>query len=876
MDPESASLSGGLRPNFYTTTLCLAYQSLGIVYGDLSISPIYVYKSTFSHGLSLYAEDHEILGVLSMVFWTLTIIPLCKYIIFVLGADDNGEGGTFALYSSLCRHSRLGLWNTVHPEYESIPSDCSGLSTKDTRMSSLIKKFFEKHKSSKIVLLLVVFIGVGMIIGDGILTPTMSVLSAVSGIRIKAPDLHESIYNIFRWNPGVICALSPYYIYNFFKITRRVGWSSLGGVVLCVTGTEAMFADLGHFSKLSIRIAFTALVYPCLILAYMGEAAYLSKHKKDLRCSFYMAIPEVMFWPVVIIATLASAVGSQAIISATFSIVSQCRALRCFPRVKIKHTSNQIHGRIYIPEVNWMLMVLCLAVVIGFRDTHMIGNAYAVLHHVAFTGLAGVTVMFITTCLMFLIISTVWKQKVIMAFLFFVIFGSLELLYISACLGKVHHGGWLPLLFALVIVSLMSIWNYGTVKKDAFELDNKVSLDRLLSFGPSLGITRVPGICLVYSKVAFGLPPMFAHFVTYFPTFHHTLIFVTLKYLMIPKVPLGERFLVNRIGPPELSIFRCIVRYGYKDVKDCYNFETQLIEKVAEFLKQERNSEELAVRGQSPNQISAATRNEVYGGRAVHWSDDVSGGSSEQWRDGVGSAKQWMKKLMEAREAGGVTYMMGNPYVEASEVSPFLKKFAIDIVYNFLRRNCRRPAVTLGIPHTSVIEVGMLYQVVMFTLALLLLVSLYVFLLFERVKSFHALSAFGCKQEVGNLVYLWFQETTAYNGSRSWIPSLCSLCFSLGIIWAIRYKSDTEGHLEKLLEREKEDKNLLGKCIEELKKKGLEFDLLKEVDALRRAKSLRVEAKAVRKWNARDFVTLFFFTVSCFVIIVTRNNLSQT
>ncbi|XP_068322244.1 probable potassium transporter 13 [Pyrus communis] len=745
MDPESASLSGGLRPNFYTTTLCLAYQSLGIVYGDLSISPIYVYKSTFSHGLNLYAEDHEILGVLSMVFWTLTIIPLCKYIIFVLGADDNGEGGTFALYSSLCRHSRMGLWNTVHPEYESIPSDCSGLSTKDTRMSSLIKKFFEKHKSSKIVLLLVVFIGVGMIIGDGILTPTMSVLSAVSGIRIKAPGLHENytvliaciivvglfalqhfgthkvgflfapimltwllcicgvgIYNIFRWNPGVIRALSPYYIYNFFKITGRVGWSSLGGVILCVTGTEAMFADLGHFSKLSIRIAFTALVYPCLVLAYMGEAAYLSKNKKDLHCSFYKAIPEVMFWPVVIIATLASAVGSQAIISATFSIVSQCRALRCFPRVKIKHTSNQIHGRIYIPEVNWMLMVLCLAVVIGFRDTHMIGNAY---------GLAGVTVMFITTCLMFLIISTVWKQKVIVAFLFFVIFGSLELLYISACLGKVHHGGWLPLVFALVIVSLMSIWNYGTVKKDAFELENKVSLDRLLSFGPSLGITRVPGICLVYSKVAFGLPPMFAHFVTNFPTFHHTLIFVTLKYLMIPKVPLGERFLVKRIGPPELSIFRCIVRYGYKDVKDCYNFETQLIEKVAEFLKQERNSEELAVRGQSPNLISAATRNEVYGCRAVHWSDDVSGGSSEQWRDGVGSAEQWMKKLMEAREAGGMAYMVGNPYVEASEVSPFLKKFAIDIVYNFLRRNCRRPAVTLGIPHTSLIEVGMLYQV---------------------------------------------------------------------------------------------------------------------------------------------------------------------
>ncbi|XP_062012005.1 probable potassium transporter 13 [Rosa rugosa] len=734
MDPESASVSGGLRMNFYTTTLCLAYQSLGIVYGDLSISPIYVYKSTFSGGMQLYEEDLEILGVLSMVFWTLTLIPLCKYIFFVLAADDNGEGGTFALYSSLCRHSRMGLLNTVDPAHERL-SSCRSETSKDTRMSLLIKEFFEKHKSSRIVLVLVVFLGTGMVIGDGILTPTMSVLSAVNGIKVKVPHLHENytvliactilvslfalqhygthrvgflfapimtawllcisgvgIYNIFRWNPGVICALSPHYIYKFFEKTGRAGWSSLGGIVLCLTGTEAMFADLGHFSKLSIRVAFSGLVYPCLVLAYMGEAAYLSKHRMDLHRSFFKAIPEDVFWPVLIIATLASVVGSQAIISATFSIVSQCRGLRCFPRVKIKHTSNQIHGQIYIPEVNWILMVLCLAVVIGFRDTNMIGNAY---------GLAAVTVMFITTCLMFLIISTVWKKNVLLAFLFVVIFGSLELLYISACLSKVHKGGWLPLLFAVVILSLMSIWNYGTVKKDAFELQNKVSLDRLLSSGPSLGITRVPGICLVYSNVASGVPPMFAHFVTNFPAFHHTLIFVTLKSLMVPKVPVDERFVVNRVGPPELLIFRCIVRYGYKDVRDCYEFETQLIEEVAEFLKQEAHSKEMAVREKSPNCMFAAVGNEVSIASSEQLRNKIKGGSVEC---------QEVNELKEAREAG-VAYMMGNTHVVASDLSPFLKKFAIDIVYGFLRRNCRRPAIALQIPHTSLIEVGMLYQV---------------------------------------------------------------------------------------------------------------------------------------------------------------------
>lgn len=171
-----------------------------------------------------------------------------------------------------------------------------------------------------------------------------------------------------------------------------------------------------------------------------------------------------------------------------------------------------------------------------------------------------ITVMFVTTCLMFLIISTVWKKNVLLALMFVVIFGSVELVYISACLAKVHRGGWLPLVISLVIVSLMSSWHYGTLKKHAFELQNKVCLERLLNLGPSLGISRVPGIGLIYSNIASGVPPMFAHFVTNFPAFHRILIFVTLQSVMVPKVSARERFLVGRIGPPEYCLFRCIVR----------------------------------------------------------------------------------------------------------------------------------------------------------------------------------------------------------------------------------------------------------------------------------------------------------------------------
>ncbi|XP_020539758.1 probable potassium transporter 13 isoform X2 [Jatropha curcas] len=608
--------------------------------------------------------------------------------------------------------------------HECVSSYDFSMPTKESKTSLLIKEFFENNLSSRIVLLLIVLLGTSMVIGDGILTPTMSVLSAVYGIQIKVPNLHENytvaiacvvlvglfalqhygthrvgflfapillawllclagvgIYNIFNWNPGVINALSPYYIYKFFQKAGKTGWSSLGGIILCVTGTEAMFADLGHFSQLSLRIAFTGVVYPCLVLAYMGEAAYLSKHKEDLQRSFYKAIPEVIFWPVFLIATLATIAGSQAVISATFSIISQSRALSCFPRVKIIHTSKNIHGRIYIPEVNWTLMMLCLAVVIGFRDTAMIGNAY---------GLAVIAVMLVTTLLMFLIISTVWKRNVLWAVLFVLVFGFVESSYFISCLAKVHKGGWLPLVVSLVILSLMAIWNYGTSKKLAFELENKVGLDSLLSLGSNLGIRRVPGICLVYSDVTSGVPPMFSHFVTNFPAFHQILIFVTLQSVMIPKVPPGERFHVARVGPPEFSLFRCIVRYGYKDMRDCHELETQLIENFSGFLKWERHSKEMAI-------AEPVENNSRPSGRRVSF--------QLTWE-----ANKEVGELMEAKEAG-VSYMMSNISVRASEASSFLKKFAIDIVYDFLRRNSRCPATSLGLPHASLIQVGMVYRV---------------------------------------------------------------------------------------------------------------------------------------------------------------------
>ncbi|KAK6916919.1 Potassium transporter [Dillenia turbinata] len=727
MDPESGAGTPNSRLKLSKAALCLAYQSLGVVYGDLSISPIYVFTSTFTGKMRLHLEEDEILGALSLVFWTLTLIPFCKYVLLVLGADDNGEGGTFALYSLLCRHAKVGLLSDSHVSQDIVYSHNTEPVLKETKAASLLKVFFQKHQGSRVILLLVVLLGTSMVIGDGVLTPSMSdyaVLIAcvilVGLFFLQQYGTHRvgflfapvmitwllcisglGIYNIRHWNPCIFSALSPHYAFNYIKMAGKDGWSSLGGIVLCITGAEAMFADLGHFSQISIKIAFTLFVYPCLILAYMGEAAYLSKNKNNIEGSFYKAIPETIFWPVFIIATLATVVGSQAIISATFSIISQCRALSCFPRVKIIHTSKQIHGQIYIPEVNWTLLVLCLGIVIGFRDTAMIGNAY---------GLAVIIVMFVTTCLMFLVIITVWKRAVLLAVLFVICFGSVELFYLSSCLNKVHKGGWLPLLISLVVLSIMCIWHYGTIKKNSFEVENKVTLDTLLSLGPNLSTKRVPGIGLIYSSVTSGVPPMFAHFVANFPAFHNIVIFVTIQSLTVPTIPACERFVVSRMGPPASRLFRCVVRYGYKDTrKDVYTFENHLIETLGEFLQCKANGIE-----EGDNGVEMAVMRQPSSPRmdgvSVHPESGVGGGRRKVRFQCMDKTSKEMAELEEAREAG-LAYVMGNTCVIASETSSWLKKFVINIVYGFLRRNCRRPATALGVPHRCLIEVGMVYVV---------------------------------------------------------------------------------------------------------------------------------------------------------------------
>ncbi|KAG9128924.1 hypothetical protein Leryth_009655 [Lithospermum erythrorhizon] len=582
-----------------SATLLLTYQSFGVVYGDLSTSPLYVYKSIFVGNLQDHQNPDAIFGAFSLIFWTLTLIPLLKYVFIVLSADDNGEGGSFALYSLLCRYAKFSLL----PNQQAADEELSTYRNGPSRQSSValpLKKFIEKHKRSRTVLLLVVLFGACMVIGDGVITPAISVLSSLSGLEAANKEVTQSViiliacvilvglfalqhvgtrrvaflfapvvviwllvifiiglYNIIHWNPRIVTALSPYYIFKFFKQTGKDGWISLGGVLLSITGTEAMYADIGHFTALPIKIAFSCIVYPCLVVQYMGQAAFLSKNIDSIPRSFYASIPDAVFWPVFVIATLASIVGSQAIITATFSIVKQCHALGCFPRVKVVHTSKNIYGQIYIPEINWILMIITLAIAVGFQDTTEIGNAY---------GLACMTVMFVTTFLMALVIVFVWQRSTILA-VAFLLFGLIEGVYLSAALMKVPQGGWVSLVLAFVFMAIMYVWHYGMRKKYNFDLHNKVPLKWLIGLGPSLGIVRVPGIGLIYSELATGVPAIFSHFVTNLPAFHQVLVFVCVKSVPVPYVPPEERFLIGRVCPRPYRMYRCIARYGYKDLQ---------------------------------------------------------------------------------------------------------------------------------------------------------------------------------------------------------------------------------------------------------------------------------------------------------------------
>ncbi|GKV04942.1 hypothetical protein SLEP1_g17021 [Rubroshorea leprosula] len=498
-------------------------------------------------------------------------------------------------------------------------------------------------------------------------------------------------YNFVKFDPRVIKAVNPKYIVDYFLRNKKEAWISLGGVVLAITGTEALFADVGHFTVRSIQISMCTITYPALVLAYTGQASFLRKNGEFVSDAFYKSVPHPLYWPMFVVAVLASIIASQAMISGTFSIIQQSLSLGCFPRVKVVHTSPNHDGQVYIPEVNYLLMLASIGVTVGFRTTDKIGNAY---------GIAVVFVMALTSSLLVLIMIMIWKCNIFFIIAYVLVIGSVELTYLSSVLYKFAQGGYLPLAFATFLMTVMFVWNNVYRRKYYYELDHKVSPEKLKEITSDRNICRIPGLAIFYSELVHGIPPIFKHYVANVPALHSVLVFVSIKSLPISKVPVEERFLFRRVHPKDLNVFRCVVRYGYTDVQnEDESFENMLVEKLKEFIR-----DELWASQMGSNARVADEDQELGEGIIVNGENEDK--NQEQQEEEVEKEIEAIDKAMRA----GIVHLFGENEVIAGKGAGFGKRILIDYMYDFLKKNLRQTDKMFHIPHKRKLKVGMTYE----------------------------------------------------------------------------------------------------------------------------------------------------------------------
>ncbi|XP_071703012.1 probable potassium transporter 17 [Rutidosis leptorrhynchoides] len=699
VDDNSVTASTATKNQLDTNlraTLSLAYNSLGVVYGGLVTSPLYVYPSM---ALKSPTKD-DYLGIYSIMFWTLTLIGVVKYACIALKADDQGEGGTFALYSLLCRHMNIGA---ITSKSVNSPSNTLHNNVHHQRLKkqSKLGAFIEKSLIARRVLFFIAILGMCMLIGDGILTPAISVLSAMDGIRVPFPKFSKSlvealsaivlvvlfllqkygtarvsflfspimgawtlttpiigIYNVIHHYPTIFKAISPHYIFQFFSRNGHQGWLLLNGMVLCITGSEALFADLGHFDRPSIQIGFLSFIYPSLVLTYAGQTAYLIQHPDDHTDGFYKFIPTKVYWPMFVIASSAAIVASQSLISATFSVIKQSVVLDYFPRIKIVHTSSSNEGQVYSPETNYTLMVLCVAVILIFGDGKEIGNAF---------GVVIILVMLITTLLLIVVMIVIWRVPTIFVALFSFIFLTMEGVYLSSVFTKIKQGGWIPFAISLILAFIMFGWFYGRQRKMEYELAHKIDMNRLKLLLSDPGVQRVPGICFFYSNIQDGFTPVLGHYIINMRSIHKVTVFTTLRYLLVPKVAPSERLVIKRLGIK--GVYGCLIQYGYAD--------------------------SLNLQGDFVTQIIASLKDHI-----IHYSTQNS--------TDVRLDEQELIDLNEAQDAA-VVHVRGKTRFHTSKKCAWFDRFMLAF-YEFMHSNCRSGIPTLGVPLPQRIEVGMLYE----------------------------------------------------------------------------------------------------------------------------------------------------------------------
>jgi KUP system potassium uptake protein len=545
------------RPTSSLAVLTLG--ALGVVYGDIGTSPLYAFKEVFAHG-HVPLTPYNIYGVLSLMFWTLTVVVSIKYVVLILRADNNGEGGLIAM---------LAL------------------------ASQAVK---DRPRLRQRLLMLGIF-GTAIFFGDGVITPAVSVLGAMEGLEVAAPALHAyvvpaslvvltalfvvqrhgtggigkffgpvtlvwfiviavmGIAHIAR-NPSVIGALSPHHALRFLFLHPGTAFVALGYVVLCVTGAEALYADMGHFGKRPIRTAWFSLVMPALVLNYFGQGAMLLESPEKAGNPFYEMAPAWALYPLIALATCAAVIASQALISAAFSVTKQAIQLGYMPRLRIMHTSVRETGQIYVPFVNWSLYACIVGAVLVFGSSSRLAGAY------------GITVtidMLITTIMTFFVIRYGWKYPWFLSFAATVFFFLVDIVYFSANIVKVLDGGWFPLAIGAVMFALMMTWKQGRalmaerLRDDAIDL--KSFLDAVFVSPP----TRVPGTAVFLVSEQGITPNALLHNLKHNKVLHETNLFVTVRQHEVPWIGFDKR---SEMQPLGRDCWQVTLHFGFKNEPD--------------------------------------------------------------------------------------------------------------------------------------------------------------------------------------------------------------------------------------------------------------------------------------------------------------------
>jgi KUP system potassium uptake protein len=544
--------------------ITLAVAALGVVFGDIGTSPLYALRTVFTiDNGAVHATQEDVYGVISMMFWSITIVVSIKYVLILMRADNNGEGGVMAL-------------------------------------AALARRLYDKRRGGVGVFLVIGIIGVSLFYGDSLITPAVSVLSAVEGLKTAVPTVGNlsvpiaavilvllffvqrfgtgKVGTLFGpvmllWfvviaaagvplivkHPDVLFGLSPTWAIAFLLAHPLTTFVAIGAVVLVITGAEALYADMGHFGRVPIRRAWFFVVFPALVLNYLGQAALVLDDPKATRDPFFLMFPEALRLPIVILATAATVIASQAVISGAFSLTRQAVQLGLLPPLTIRQTSKKEGGQIYLPAVNTLLFIGVLAIMLTFRSSAALTTAYGV----SVTG-----ALVVDTILLLLVARPLWHWRLWKLILAAVVFGGLELTFLAGNLSKIIHGGWVPLLIALAIITLMTTWRRGRQLVQEERREREGSLGDFVDLVNAEKIPRVDGIAIFPHPNKETTPLALRANLEHNHVVHRQVIIVSILTANVPHVPFAKAFTTDDLGYVNDGIQHITVKFGFSDDQD--------------------------------------------------------------------------------------------------------------------------------------------------------------------------------------------------------------------------------------------------------------------------------------------------------------------